>query len=676
MNDDKKDLAAALLLVAAVAVVYHKVYGFEYLSYDDDIYLLKNEHVQGGVTLDSLIWAFTSSYHAMWQPLIWISHMLEIWKFGMKPGPPHVINAMLHAANAVMMYLALSEATGSRLRSAFAAALFAVHPQHVESVAWITERKDVLSAFFWWSSILAYVRYTKNPSAQGYAAVAALFAAGLCSKAMLVTLPFVLLLLDWWPLGRLSGDRTIHPARPAWSPSIRPALEKIPLFALTAAVSVITVISQGVGQAIKTTDQFPVTMRFFNAATSYVMYLAGALWPSGLSVLYPYHPVPWWRAAAAAVVLTGVSFMALANAGKRRYLAVGWLWYLGTLVPVIGLVQVGMQSRADRYTYIPMAGVYIMAAWGIPEVFHGVRRRREILAAASAAVLSVLMVCAINQTGCWRNSRTLFERTIAVTRDNAVAQVNLGLALALSDKAREALPHFKEAVRIDPALKPALYNYGVTLSLLGRSAEAARQLAETLRLDPSDAHARLSYGITLADAGRTDEAVREFKEALRLDPANADVLINIGIIHAHAGRLEDAAREFQRAVMRNPSNETALYNLGLMRAMEGRPEAAVRWFKRAVRVKPDYLSAYFNLGTALMALGETAGAAQAFAEAVRLNPSDPAARTSLGLALAAVGDLNGAQAQFEETLRLQPDSDEARGYLKDVRETIKKRGGE
>ena len=677
MKDDiKKDLVAALLLVAAVAVVYHNVYRFEFLNFDDDIYIVNNEHLKDGITPESLVWAFTAAYKSAWHPLTWISHMPVIGIFGMKAGPPHVVNAALHAANAVLMYLALSAATGSRRRSAFAAALFAVHPQHVESVAWVMERKGVLSAFFWWSTILAYVRYAKRPSVGGYAVVAALFTAGLCSKAMTVTLPFVLLLLDQWPLGRRSADKTPPSDAADAPPSVRPVrlvLEKIPLIALAAAASLITVMAQGEGHAIKSVDQFPMMMRIYNAMVSYVMYLAKALWPAGLSAVYPYHPEPWWRAAAAAAALACITFTVLASAKKRAYLAAGWLWYLGTLVPVIGLLQVGIQARADRYTYIPMAGIYIMAAWGIPEAFSSVRRRKEILAAASAAVLCILMVCSINQTDYWKNTRTLFEQAVGVTRDNITAQVNLGLALALSGKPQEALPHFAEAVRIDPGLPIARYNYGMTLSVLGRNAEAASQLAEAIRLDPSGAYARSRYGVTLAAAGRTDEAIREFEEALRLDPAIDDVLINIGLLHAGAGRLADAAGAFQRAVTRNPVDETALYNLGFMRAMQGRPEAAVRWFVRAVRAKPDYASAYFNLGSALTALGDNGGAVKAFAEAVRLEPSNARAHTSLGIALSAAGDIDGARTQFEETLRLRPDSIEAKWYLAGLGENIIRR---
>jgi tetratricopeptide (TPR) repeat protein len=672
IDGKKKDIAAALFLAVAVAVVYHKVHGFEFVNFDDDVYIFNNRHLDGGLTPDNIVWAFTASYYSTWHPLIWLSHLLDISLFGMKAGPPHVENAILHAANAILMYLALSAATGSRAKSAFAAALFAVHPQHVESVAWVTERKDVLSAFFWWSSILAYVRYTKNPSVRGYAVVFALYAAGLCSKSMLVTLPFVLLILDIWPLGRrndTTADGAVDSSRWAVSPA-RLVLEKIPLFALAAAVSVITVVVQSRSQAVKSLDQFPVILRVSNAMVSYVTYPAKALWPSGLGVMYPHHPIQWWRAAAAAAVLVCITYIALRNARKRGYLAAGWFWYLGTLVPVIGFLQVGFQSRADRYAYIPMAGIYIIAAWGIPETFSGVRRRKEILTAAAAAFLFILTICAINQTGYWRNTGTLFERTLAVTRDNAVAQVNMGIELALSGKTQEALPHFAEAVRINPTLTAARYNYGAALLALGKYAEASNQLAEAVRLAPSDGDSHLRYGVSLAALGRTGEAIGELREAGRLDPVNEDAPINLGLLYARIDRFEDAAREFQRAVTINPSNETALYNLGVARVSEGRPEAAIRWFVRAVRAKPDYASAYLELGAALMRLGDNAGAADAFAQAVRLLPSDPATHMKFGIALAATGDFKGARTQLEETVRLRPDSIEARGYLARLDENI------
>jgi protein O-mannosyl-transferase len=584
----RHDLWICLGLLAVIFAVYAQVAHFDFVNFDDPEYVLRNAHVRGGVTPGGLAWAFGSGYGANWFPLTWISHMLDVQLFGMDAGFHHLTNVLLHALASLLLFAFLRRATRALVPSAFVAFLFALHPLHVESVAWVAERKDVLSAVFWFLALWAYVRYTERPSAARYLQTLAAFALGLMAKPMIVTLPFVLLLLDAWPLGRL---------RPSW-PRIR---EKLPFFALSAAVSLVTYEVQRAGGAVMTVSAIPLMLRIENALVSYVDYILKMLWPAGLAVFYPYPlSVPAWQVAAAALTIAAITFLAVRAFSARPYLTVGWLWYLGTLLPVIGLVQVGTQARADRYMYVPAIGLAIMLAWSIASFGN---RAAMAMAAACAAWAALTWV----QLGYWRNSETLFRHALAVTRDNAIAEHNLGSAL-LDEPGRlpEAIAHLRAALRINPGSAQAHTDLGSALAKAGRPGEAIAEFRAALAGAPGSAVVHNNLANALAASGQPLEAIREYDAALRIDPAYNEARQNLAIAHfdagvsfAKAGRAPEAVAEFQEALRLLPGYADAHNNLGVVLSqMPGRLNEAISHFEAAVRLRPDYEDAKFNLEAA------------------------------------------------------------------------------
>jgi len=483
--------------------------------------------------------------------LTWLSHMLDCQLFGLKPGRHHLVNLFFHVTNTLLLFLILHRMTKGLWQSAFVAGLFALHPLHVESVAWVAERKDVLSTLFWMLTIGAYVHYEERPGYKRYLFVLVFFLLGLMSKPMLVTLPFVLLLLDYWPLKRLnlakSGARidvaTTQPAsrakkkqkslqqakkdtvqtkgtvesRAVWQ-EIRVLLkEKIPFFVVTILFCFVTVYAQH--RVVKPMELYPLASRIANALISYVSYIGKMLWPVELSVFYPYvgFALLSWQAVSAVLVLAGTTYMTIRTARRFPYLIVGWLWYLGTLAPVIGLVQVGLQSMADRYTYVPLIGIFIMIAWGVPDLLNRWRYRRIALAIVAAGILLALIVITYVQIGFWRNNIALYEHAIRVTSENSWAQNNLGYALALQGKREEAIVRFQKAISINnPA--DAHYNLGIMLASQGKLDEAINQFRESISISPGYAKAHNNLGNALLYQGKIDEAIASYREALRLNP--------------------------------------------------------------------------------------------------------------------------------------------------------------
>ncbi len=449
--------------------------------------------------------------------------------YGLEPRGYHLTNLFLHVVSVVLLFVALRAMTGARWPSALVAALFGIHPLHVESVAWVSERKDVLSALFWMLTLWAYARYAGRPHWTRYAPVVALFLLGLLAKPMLVTLPFVLLLLDYWPLGRLTdatGRLTPHRLRPL-------VLEKLPLFALAAAASVITYVAQSAGGAVAGLERFPFSVRVMNAVVTYLSYLTKMIWPADLAIRYP-HPggaLPVWQAGAAGIVLVAVSIAVVASR-RKPYLAVGWFWYVGTLVPVIGLVQVGDQAMADRYTYLPLVGVFVIIAWCTADLVASRRPLRPAVAGLALASLIGLMIGARIQVGYWRDGITLYERTLAVSSGDALLHYNLANELRERGRGDEALAHYSDAIRLNPNYTAAYTNAGPVLATQGRIDEAIASYAVALRIDPNLAEAHNNLGMLLAEAGRIDEAIAEFSAALRLKPDLAGARRNLDIARA------------------------------------------------------------------------------------------------------------------------------------------------
>ena len=502
--------AVAVLLIAAAA--YIPVLRANFVNYDDEAYVTANPHVQSGLTVKWLRWAFNVGYQGNWHPATWISHMLDRQFFGPGPLGPHAVNLLIHLANTLLLLLLLHRMTGSVRRSAFAAALFAVHPLHVESVAWVAERKDVLSALFWFLTMWAYARYTESPSPKRYLAVTALFALGLMSKPTLVTLPFVLLLIDYWPLGRwVRGER------------LRLIREKLPLLAMSLASGAVTYAAQQRAGAVSPVEELSLASRIANALTAYVGYVGKMLWPAKLAAFYPHAAsIPTWHVLAAAVLLAAATILVIRSSGSRPYLAVGWFWYLIVLVPMIGLVQVGTQAMADRYTYISLIGLFIAIAWVIPA-------GRRSLTIAPIAAVAVLAVCTWSQAGHWRDSVTLWTHTLEVTRENTVAHYNLGLEMQRLGRTEEAVHQYEQAVRINPRDAESFNNLGEAYRTLGRPDTATDEYRKAIAAKPDYADAYNGLGAAYGQLGETREAIDAFREAVRLDPDLDEAQVNLAV---------------------------------------------------------------------------------------------------------------------------------------------------
>jgi tetratricopeptide (TPR) repeat protein len=592
--------AAAALLALAGGALYAPVRHHEFVEVDDGAYIVDNPVVRAGLTAEGVAWAFTTVHAANWHPLTWLSHMLDCELFGVDPGAHHLVSAGLHGTNAALLFLGLWLMTRAPWPSLFAAALFGAHPLRVESVAWAAERKDVLAGLLWMGTLLAYAHYARRPGIRRYLLVIATFVLGLMAKPMLVTLPLVLLLVDCWPLGRWQPWRSGEPPTET-VPLRRLIAEKLPLLTLSAASAVITWVAQESGGTAPSIDRLPAGARVGNALVSYVAYLGMSIWPSGLAYFYP-HPaaVPGGgsgtlavRALASVVLLGVLTLFALLGARRRPYLATGWLWYLGMLVPVIGLVQVGSQARADRYTYLPAIGLSVIVAWSVAELAE--RGRVWKLATTALALGAVLGLAAATrlQLGYWKDSRSLFERAVAVTEGNFAALTGLGnLYLAEGDLPR-AIRHYGAAILARPNFAIAHSNLGVAYARTGDLEQAAAHYREALRIEPENAGAHTNLGNVLLRRCDLDGAAAHYEEALRIDPTNAAAHNNLGSAHARRGDLEQAAASFERALTLELNYPDARSNLALVatrlaaaRAGAGELEAAISWQEKAVRHAP------------------------------------------------------------------------------------------
>jgi protein O-mannosyl-transferase len=507
----------ALGLCAINLAIYSGVTHHQFIDFDDAAYLYLNPHVSGGFSWNSAAWAFQTGYQANWHPLTWLSHMLDVQLFGMNAGAHHGVSLLLHMLSTLLLFAALYRMTTALGRSAFVAALFAAHPLHVESVAWAAERKDVLSTFFWMSAICAYLWYVRRPGPSRYAAVVILFALGLMSKPMVVTLPFTLLLLDDWPLGRFAAGGGFKTAGP------KLLLEKLPLLAMSLLSSLITFLAQRNFGTVHGLMEFGPLSRAAHAAVAYVVYLSKTLWPAGLALFYPFPPdLPVWKIAGSLAVLTGVSALVLHLRSARPYLAVGWFWFLVTLLPVIGLVQVGAQAWADRYMYVPLIGLAIMASWGGFDLLTGASFPRAAPAVAAAVVVTALALAARAQVAYWQDTYSIWTHTLAVTTDNPTAENSLGTLFSDRGRLDEAIAHLTRAVSLQPGSLDARINLGLALLRKGRSSEAVVQDRVVVQLSPESSLAHSNLGLALLRTGPTSEAVQELNLALRLDPDNRE----------------------------------------------------------------------------------------------------------------------------------------------------------
>jgi len=582
----------ACFLVAAILVVYGQIGKHEFLHYDDDQYVTENPVVRSGLTVQGVEWALTTTHFSYWHPLTWISHMTDVEAFGLDARAHHIVSLMFHAANAVLLFMILFRMTGALWRSGFAAALFALHPLHVESVAWIAERKDLLSTFFWLLATGAYLRYARHPGVAQYLFVLLLFMLGLMAKPMVVTLPVTLLLLDYWPLQRLSRDAS-PPDSPGNELAVRRAEwhilgEKVPFILLAVACGVITLLSPGVQQASSSLERLPLNVRGANALVAAAVYLGKTVWPSSLAVYYPHHEgaLASWKIAGAAALVGGITILVLRMARRRPYLVFGWFWYLTTLLPVSGLIQVGGQSMADRYTYVPLIGIFVMISWGVADMASSWRLRAPAIAAMAFVALFVLAFVSWRQAAYWQDDRTLFSHAIDVTSGNYLAELNLGIALEREHKVDEAIPHYKEALRIRPFYADAHYNLAVALGRKGSISEAAFHYGRVLQIRPRDANAHNNLGFLLFRQGRLEEAIAHYEEAIRINPRFSLAQSNLGSTLGRQGKIDDAVVHFRAALRESPDDVLANYNLGIALMIQGKREEAAFHFREALRGKP------------------------------------------------------------------------------------------
>lgn len=651
----KNQWLAAICFGLAVGtfILYWPITHDGFTNFDDDGYITGNPHVKAGLKWAGILWAFKSGYAANWHPLTWISHMIDVQLFGLDPAGHHFMNLLLHTANTLLLFILLNNLTGAIWRSAFVAALFAWHPLHVESVAWAAERKDVLSAFFWMLTLIAYGYYVKARSASrlGLAAIhyllaLFLFACGLMSKPMVVTLPCVLLLLDFWPLQRFNAS-----ALP------RLLLEKIPFFALSVIGSVVTYLAQKNGGAVSTSD--PLSFRVLNALWAYERYIAKIFWPSGLAIVYPFPAHGLLLLGIVAAILLAVCSLAfIFLAGQRPYFFTGWFWFLGTLVPAIGVVEVGSASMADRYAYLPSIGLFILVTWALADFVES-RRGKIFLAGAAAATLIACLIVTSYQIRYWRNSITLFSHALQVTTDNYVADACLGQALDVAGDDKDALTYCQQAVQIDPNYPPGQFFLGTVLWKMGDTGDAESHLSAAVKTAVHDSGFQYNAGKFLMERGQLTQAAAYFALAITNNPDFAEAHNALGKTYLKEGRFNDAANELSQAVALEPDNAQFHYDLGTVLFNNSKTDQAVAEFFQAIKLQPNFAQAHENLAVALANQGKLNQAIAEFSTVVQLQTNDPEAYFDLGFAYLNDHQPSQAAAQFSEELRLTPNETKA-----------------
>jgi len=569
-------LGVCVFLLALTWIVFGQTLHFEFINFDDADYVYKNPNVARGLTPAGILWAFTQLHAANWHPVTWISHMLDSQLHGLRPGGHHLSNVLIHASTAILLFFVLRQLTGALWRSAFVAVVFAIHPLRVESVAWVAERKDVLSGLFLMLTIAAYIRYTRRSTPWSYGLLLLSLALGLMAKPMLVTVPFILLLLDYWPLHRW---RTLDD--PRRTSLRRLILEKAPLLVLVAASCALTLLAQKV--AIQPLTVVPSVTRLGNMIISYAVYVRQMFWPFDLAPFYPLRAedVTASRGLLSFLLLVGISVIVIIHR-RRRYLVTGWLWYLVMLTPVIGILQVGNQAHADRYTYLPQIGLYLAVTWGAVDLCGNWRHRRLVLGVLGTVILTALAFAARVQTSHWRESESLWRYTLARTSNNAVAELNLGEALHKKGKVDEAIAHLEKAVEIQPTNATNHCSLGIALLTKGRRNEALAHLQKSLELNPEQAPVHSSLGVALLEMGQPAESLAHLRKAVEIDPNDSDAHYNLGNTLFQMGRASEAVVEYERALKNDPRDIQALNNLAWLLATS--PDPLVRDGAKAVEL--------------------------------------------------------------------------------------------
>ncbi len=610
-NNIRTAVFISFILIAAVLIVYARVRSCDFVNVDDDIYVYENPYIKTGLNLKSIQWAFTTNRVGQWIPLTWLSLMLDYELYGLNPAGYHATNLLFHIINVLLLFFIFFRMTGKVRQSAFVAGLFALHPLHVESVAWVTERKDVLSTFFWMLAIAAYIFYAEKPGIKRYLPVFAAFICGVLSKPMVVTLPFAALLLDFWPLNRLKKVKTSFLI-----------LEKLPLFAASFALSIINLASHYARGSLQTTESLPLFFRAGNALVSYVTYIMKMFIPVKLSVFYP-HPgasLALWKSAGAGLILIAITLLFLRAARHHRYLIFGWLWYLGTIFPVIGFFQAGLQAMADRFVYIPFIGLYVIIAWGIPGAFGKRLNNKLIIPIAAWAALFACMILSFFQVSKWENSIILNEHAVSVTSNNFFSHTSLGNALAERGKFKEAADNYREAIQINPGYVRAYNNFGTIMFMQEQFPEAYGLFQRALKIDPEFADAHYNEGIIHISREQYKKAENHFREALRIKPDYSDAQFNLGVVMAIQRNFNEAIALFSGVLELDPANANVYKNMAMAYADQGRSDKAEKHYREALRLSPGNAEIHLKLADILSKRGKQSEAQKHYDEAQRINP--------------------------------------------------------
>jgi len=645
LNGRRAVLGVCVFLAVLIWLVFGQTVHHGFVNLDDDTYVYENPPVQAGLTLGGIGWAFSTVHASNWHPMTWVSHMLDCQFYGLNAGGHHLTNVLLHTATAILLFLVLRRMTGFLWRSAFVAAVFAIHPLRVESVAWIAERKDVLSGLFCMLTLWAWVRYVEQSKVQSpkskapYCLALFFFALGLMCKPMLVTLPLVLLLLDYWPMQRFNRSSIPHLV-----------LEKLPFFGVAAASGLVTLFAQG-----KAISSLPLSQRIGNALVSCVVYLGQMFYPAGLAVFYP-HPesgLALWKIVAAIALLLAISSLVFAGRRKRPWLLTGWVWYLLMLIPVIGILQVGAQAHADRYTYLPQIGLYVLLTWMAADRCSGWRRRRLPLVGGAVAILIALVFCAHAQTAYWRNSESLWTRALDCTANNIIAHNNFGNDLFQRGKVDEAIVQYQAALQLKPDHAEAHYNLGNALMRKGNVEEAIAHFQSALESKPDDAKARYNLAVALLQKGNMDQAIDQFRQVLQIKPDDVVARNNLGNALFQNGAAEEAVAQFQKVLQLKPEYAEAHFNLGYLLLQTGRLDEAVLQFQMVLQFKPDNEETHYQLGNALFQKGKVDEAMVQYQKAVQINPDYSEAQNNLAwlLATAPRASLRNGNQAVEHALR-------------------------
>jgi len=649
-------------------VVYVRTGGFGFVEYDDVIYLSSDSKISEGLTWGGLKWAFSAMFASNWMPLTWLSLMIDRQFFGQWAGGFHLVNVLLHIANSILVFLVLNRYTKSLWPGFFVAVLFGLHPLHVESVAWVAERKDVLSTLFWLLTMLAYVRYMERPTAGSYVLIIVFYALGLMAKPMLVTLPFVLIVMDYWPLRRLwpgserQANNDSAEIRAGVSISLL-ILEKLPLFILSGFSCVVTFIAQKSGGAMVKVSSIPFGQRVGNALVSYVSYVLKMFWPVDLAVLYP-HPkggLAGWKVAVAVTILMAITVVVLLLR-RRRYLLAGWLWYLGTLIPVIGIVQVGIQAMADRYTYIPLTGVFIMLVWLVSDIISGWRHRGVFVGMVGSALILLLGFLSFRQVGYWHDSITLFSRTAAITKDNVFIRNHLGSFYADRGDIEAAKREFEIVLGIKPDDFFARGHLGVLFAENGDLEAGMREFEIVLETEPNDIYALYNLGKSMSLQGRTDEAIEYYNRVLEIEPGHTEAYCALSLIQAEQGQFQRAIDLYREGLGQNPRDGRLHGGLGLLFLQMGRVDEAIEELETAIELK-EVSEAYVNLGIALSFKGDADGAMKCWARAIQIDPANAEAHYNLGNSFLSRGRYKEAVEEYNKAIELKPDYVKAYGNI-------------